>query len=100
MSLKLKEKMIFDPRSICEPNPHNSPILQVTSYKYLGVFIDYSLTWHIHVEYLCTRLQQRMYFLRRLRFYGVNSKLLFLFFKMILESVVRYSMLWDSFSSA
>jgi len=89
------EELIFDPRSICEPNPvliHNSPIRQVTSYKYLGVFIDCSLTWHIHFEYLCTRLQQRMYFLRRLKLYGVNSKLLFLFFKIILESVIRYSM--------
>ena len=87
--------MIFDPRSICKPNPvliHNTPIHQVTSYKYLGVFIDCSLTWHVHVENLCTRLQQRMYFLRRLRLYGVNSKLLFLFFQMILESVIRYSM--------
>ena len=42
----------------------------------------------IHVENLCTRLQQRMYFLRRLRLYSVNSKLLFLF----LKSVIRYSM--------
>lgn len=87
------EDMIFDPKSIGDESPvivRNVPINQVVSYKYLGVHIDSPLTWHVHVDNLCSKIQQRMYFLRRLRLYGVNSKLMFLFYQMILESVIRY----------
>uniref|UniRef100_A0A0E9RQX8 Alkylated DNA repair protein AlkB homologue 8 N-terminal domain-containing protein n=1 Tax=Anguilla anguilla TaxID=7936 RepID=A0A0E9RQX8_ANGAN len=30
-------------------------------------------TWQAHVDSLCSRLQQRLYFLRRLRVYGLNG---------------------------
>ena len=79
------EEMIFDPRSICEPTPvliHNTPIQQVTSYKYLGVFIDCSLTWHIHVE---NQVATKDVLFKKVKTVCVNSKLLFLFFQMILE---------------
>lgn len=64
--------------------------LSYKSYEYLCIFIVCSLTWHMHVQNLCTRLQWRMYFLQRLRLYVVNDKLEFLFFKMILESMIPY----------
>ncbi len=35
---------------------HNQFIAQVHSFKYLGVFIDNSLTWSTHVDNLCCRL--------------------------------------------
>lgn len=95
VNVRKTQEMIFDPRVVSNTNPvriHNTPICQVSSYKYLGVFMDSSLTWQVHIESLCTKLQQRMYFLRRLRLYGVNNRLLFLFFQMILESVIQYGM--------
>ncbi len=41
---------------------------------------------YLHLQHL--QLHHRMYFLRGLRLYGDNSKLLFLFYQGILESVV------------
>lgn len=74
VNVKKTEEMIFDPKSIGDHSPvyiHNGPITQVSSYTYLGVYLDCSLTWHVHVDSLCTRLQQRMYFLRMLRLHGI-----------------------------
>lgn len=66
---------------VCEPSPVcNTSIRQVSSYKYLDVFMDSSLTWHLHIDSLCTKLQQKRYFLRGQRLYGVSSRLLFLFY--------------------
>ncbi len=65
-------------------------IAQVQSYKYLGVYIDKSLTWDMHVHWVCERLSQRLSFLRRLWFYGVDSKIILLFYQSVLESVIRY----------
>ena len=71
---KTKE-MVFDPKSIGGIGPvviHGVTISQVSSYKYLGVLIDDQLSWSTHIDRLCSRLQQRLHFLRRL--HGVNKK--------------------------
>lgn len=54
--------------------------------------MDNTFSWKIHVDSLCSRLQQRIYFLRRLRLYGVNQRIMFLFYQAVLESLVRYSL--------
>lgn len=46
---------------------YREEIKQVTSYRYLGIYLGNLLRWGYHVDYLCSHLQQRMYFLRRLR---------------------------------
>ncbi len=77
---KTKE-MVFDPRGVGDHRPviiHNQTITQVPSYKYLGVFFDNSLTWNVHVDNLCGRLQQRWHFLHRLRIHGVDQKFVFI----------------------
>lgn len=100
VNAKNNEQMIFDPKSIGDHCPvyiHDVPITQVSSYKYPSVHLDCFLTWHVHVDSLCTRLQQRMSFLRRLRLYGVSSRIMMLFYQVELEYVIRYGMhLWYS----
>lgn len=70
---KTKE-MVFDPRGVGDQN-----IAQVSSYKYLGVFFDDSLAWQMHVDNLCSKIQQRLHFLRRLRVHGVDQKCMVIF---------------------
>ena len=98
VNVKKTEEMIFDPKSIGNHSPiyiHDVPIVQVSSYKYIGVYVDCSLTWQVHIDTLCTRLQQRLYFLRRLRLYGVSSKIMMLFYQAVLENVISYGIhLW------
>ena len=87
--------MVFDPRSVGDHTPlsiHREDIKQVTSYSYLGIHLDNLLSWSDHVDYVCSRLQQRLYFLRRLRVFGVSQNIMFLFYQAVIESVIRYGM--------
>ena len=71
-------------------NVKNQEITQVSSYKYLGVNIDHLLCWKTHIDNLCNRLQQRLYFLWRLRLYVVNSHIMMIFYRAIVASIIRY----------
>ncbi len=85
--------MFFDPRSVGGHSPvmiNGKSIEQVTSHEYLGVYMDSLLCWSSHVNSLCSRLQQRLYFLWRLKIFGVNQRILFLFYQSVFESLIRY----------
>lgn len=60
---------------------HNEEIKQVSSYKYLGVMIDATLSWTPHLDYICKKIQQRVYFLHRLRSFGASSWIIALFLR-------------------
>lgn len=66
---------------------HNTLIEKVSSYKYLGV---YASSWGVHIDYVCCKEQQRIYFLRRLRYFGASKQILLLFFQSVIQSVVQY----------
>ncbi len=81
LNLKKTQEMVLVPRSVSEHKPviiKVTVIQQVTSYRYVGFYMD-SVLFGRHIDSLCTRLQQRLYFLRRLRLYGVVSNILHVF---------------------
>lgn len=91
---KTKE-MIFDPKMVGSHDPviiDGKQIDQVNSFKYLGMYIDNNFKWSDHVDHLCLKLAQRLYFLRRLRLFGVSVKIMTAFYNAVLESLVRYGM--------
>lgn len=53
---------------------------------------NFRLSRNDHVDCVRSRLQQRLYFLRRLRVFGVSQKIMFLFYQAVLESIIRYRM--------
>ncbi len=69
---------------------NNAKIEQVFSYKYLGIYVDAALSWSAHTDYICGKIQQRIYFLRRLRSFGTSKSILLLFFQSIVLSVMQY----------
>ena len=69
---------------------HTDEIKQGVSYKYLGVIIDHLLSWKDHIDYLCKRTKQRIYFLRRLRSFGASREILLLFFTSVIMSILQY----------
>ncbi len=92
---------MFDPKSIGDHFPvviNGQNIVQVDSCRYLGIHIDNKLTWSVQVENVCIRVQQRLYFLRRLRVFGVNQKVLLLFYHAVIESILIWhlSLVWQS----
>ena len=68
---------------------------QVTSCRYLGIHLDNLFSRSVHVDYVCSHLQQSLYFLYRLRVFGVSQNIMFLFFQAVMKSVIRYGvMVW------
>ena len=56
--------------------------------KYLGLMIDLKLNWSEHVNILIKCLNQRLYFLRRLRSFNISSKSLKMFYLSMIESII------------
>ena len=81
--------MIFDPILIFAHLPvviSNQTIEQVGSYKYVGIHIDSKLSWSVPVEAECCRAQKRLYFLRRLKEFGVSTNILLLVCRATIET--------------
>jgi len=58
---------------------------------YLGYYIDNMLTWQVHSDNVCSKLQQRLNFLRRLRLYGVNNKIIMtVLYQAVLKGLTRH----------
>ena len=88
---KTKE-MIVDMRK--ERRPHQPLFIRgleverVNNFKYLGVHISDDLTWTFNTTQVVKKAQQRLYFLRRLRKFGMAPKILSNFYSCIIESVL------------
>lgn len=51
---------------ICPPyNIKHIPLLQVFSYKYLGVHITSNLSWETHVEYVTNNYKRMLGYIKR-----------------------------------
>ena len=69
---------------------HGYDIKQVSSFEYLGVYIDNDLSWRTHVTNVCARTHQRLHFLRRLRVFGVCKNIMLIFYRATIETILRY----------
>ena len=69
---------------------HDKPIKQSASFKYLGIHVDSVFCWSHHVDYICNKVQQRIYFLRRLRSFGASEDILHQFFTSTIQSILQY----------
>jgi len=62
----------------------------VEQYKYLGVYIDNRLTFAENASYLYKKAVQRIHFLRVLNNLKVDSTILTLFYKSVVESTINF----------
>ena len=61
----------------------------VNTYKYLGVIIDDKLDRDAHVSKVNSKMSQRLFFLRKLNSFHIDSKSLYLFYTSVIESILR-----------
>ncbi|KAI4873818.1 hypothetical protein NFI96_001419 [Prochilodus magdalenae] len=92
---KTKE-MIVDPRR--RRRELHTPLFiggteveRVKTFKFLGVHISEDLTWSHNTHYIVRKSQQRLYFLRRLRKFGMSAQILSNFYRSTIESVLTSS---------
>ena len=59
--------------------------------KFLGSTISSNLKWVLNVVNIVKKAQQRLYFLRRLRSFGLTTQVMFNFYRSVIESVLIFS---------
>ena len=94
LNVKKTKEMIIDFRikkdTILPLTIKNETVEIVKTYKYLGVTIDNKLDWTSHVTNVHKKINQRLFFLRKLYCFNINSKILQLFYKSCIESIILF----------
>ena len=71
----------------------NNNLSNVKSTKFLGLIIDDTLNWHLHVEFLLKRLSKAIYVLRYLKYFLYVETLKIIYFAQI-HSLIRYGIIF------
>ena len=90
---KTKE-MIIDLRRRDQHSPlhiNDTQVEQVKTFKFLGTHISEDLSWSHNTQHNARKSQQRLYFLRKLRKFGLSTKLLSNFYRCAVESILTSS---------
>lgn len=84
--------------NVTNPNAYllnNSPLSVVSSYKYLGLNITSNLSWHMHVDNICSNANRMLGYLRR-NFSSAPSSLKLTLYKTLVRSKLEYACaIWD-----
>ena len=65
-----------------------SILKQVCSTKYLGVYLDQHLTWQAHVDYVLSRVRQKLLAINRVK--SASSQVLQLLYQAYIVSILDY----------
>eukprot|EP00061_Rhincodon_typus_P012800 g38757.t1 len=80
---------------------NRAEVKMVESIKFLGVTITKNLTWTNHVDVMIKKAQQCLFFLRRLRKFGICIRTLTNFYRCTIESILsEFIMAWYDNCSA
>ena len=94
LNVKKTKELIFDFR--IKDNDHipvdisNEQVERVLEYKYLGVLFDEKLEWHSQANKVQKKINQRMYFMRKLHSFNIDNTLLSLFYQSCVLSILNF----------
>ena len=63
----------------------------VNSFKFLGTLISNDLKWEINTTFIIKKCHQRLFFLRKLKKFGIDKAILKQFYRAVIESVLTFS---------
>ena len=63
----------------------------VSSFKYLGTFIDDKLNFNTNTDFIYKKAQQRLFLLRKLKSFSVSSKVLEAVYRSLIESILSFN---------
>lgn len=69
----------------------NEEVEIVDSFKYLGVFIDSNMTFNDHIDAVFKKAQQRLFLLRKLRYFNVHQSVLEMVYRSLIESILTFN---------
>ncbi len=88
---KTKELVVDFRRPSREHTPiaiDKTPVERVNSFKFLGVHVTEDLTWSTHTDAVLKKTHQCLFFLRRLRKFGMSPSILRSFYTCTVESIL------------
>ena len=94
LNIKKTKEFIIDFRR--KDNAHDSIVIsgetveRVNEYKYLGVVFDDQLNWYSQSKSVLTKMNQRMYFMRKLNSFHVDPTLISLFYQSCVLSIITF----------
>ncbi len=105
LNISKTKEMIRDPQ---KKRGQHSPLHireteleRVATLQYLGINISEDLTWTNNITDLVVKARQHLYFLRRLRRFGMTTTILSNFYRCSTESILSYSItVWFGNSTA
>ena len=71
---------------------NGSPIEIVVSFKFLATTISSGLDWEANIISILKKARKRMYFLRKLKKFGLRRKILLQFYRAVIESALCFSL--------
>ena len=63
---------------------------QVENYEYLGIHVNNRLDWSIHASKVISKINQRMFFVRKLNHFHVDKTLISLFYQAVVQSLISF----------
>ena len=94
LNVSKTKEMIIDFRIEAQEHPRifidDQEVERVENYKYLGVHINNKLDWHHHSSSVISKINQRLYFVRKLKYFNIDNTLISLFYRSIIVSVVSF----------
>ena len=101
MNISKTKNMYVDFRKLPrakEPTSINGQIVEcVDNYKYLGTIIDSKLSFEANCEAVYKKANQRLHCLRKLSSFHIDRKMLTMFYRCFIESVLSFSLVsWFS----
>ena len=97
LNLIKTQEMIIDFRT--KDNIHESVLIKSTNititdiYKYLGVLFDNNLNWHEQSSVVTSKLNQRLYFMRKLNEFHIDHTIISLFYSSTMESIFSFCLI-------
>uniref|UniRef100_A0A669B6E2 Reverse transcriptase domain-containing protein n=1 Tax=Oreochromis niloticus TaxID=8128 RepID=A0A669B6E2_ORENI len=93
LNISKTREMIVDyrKRPVREHQPihiNGVKVERVSSFKFLGVNITEDFSWTLHTDTAIRKARQRLYFLRRLRRFGMNASIISNFYRCAIESLL------------
>ena len=85
IDFRKENKVDFEPIVIKDES-----VEKVSKYKYLGMVIDDKLSWKENCDYIYKRTQTRMFCLKKLRSFNVNSDILQIFYSSVISSIMSF----------
>jgi hypothetical protein len=91
---KTKEMIVDFRRNPSPKDPlvvNGQAIETVECFKFLGTIISEDLSWTSNTDSIISRAQQRLYFLRQLKKFGLSKSMLLQFYRCVVESILTFS---------